>query len=84
MSVSAAVKAFKLTQTTGAYWRGDAKTKMLCRVYGTAFPKASMLEAHLAMLEEAKSVITEKIGKELELFTIMEEGPDFRSFCRKA
>ena len=50
MSVSA-VKAFKLTQTTGAYWRGDAKNKMLCRVYGTAFPKASMLEAHLAMLE---------------------------------
>ena len=48
------VKAFKLTQCTGAYWRGDEKNKMLCRVYGVAFPKASMLEEHLAALEEAK------------------------------
>ncbi len=82
MSVSA-VKAFKLTQTTGAYWRGDAKNKMLCRVYGTAFPKASMLEAHLAMLEEAKKRDHRKIGKELELFTIMEEGPGFPFFLPK-
>ncbi len=79
MSVSA-VKAFKLTQTTGAYWRGDAKNKMLCRVYGTAFPKASM---HLAMLEEAKKRDHRKIGKELELFTIMEEGPGFPFFLPK-
>ena len=82
MSVSA-VKAFKLTQTTGAYWRGDAKNKMLCRVYGTAFPKASMLETHLAMLEEAKKRDHRKIGKELELFTIMEEGPGFPFFLPK-
>ena len=82
MSVSA-VKAFKLTQTTGAYWRGDAKNKMLCRVYGTAFPKASMLEEYLTMLEEAKKRDHRKIGKELELFTIMEEGPGFPFFLPK-
>lgn len=63
------VKAFKLTQCTGAYWRGDEKNKMLCRVYGTAFPKASMLEEHLAKLEEAKNRDHNKLGRELELFT---------------
>lgn len=78
-----AVKAFKLTNCTGAYWRGDAKNKMLCRVYGTAFPKASMLEAHLEMLEEAKKRDHRKLGKELELFTIMEEGPGFPFFLPK-
>lgn len=77
------VKAFKLTQTTGAYWRGDAKNKMLCRVYGTAFPKASMLEEYLQMLEEAKKRNHRKIGKDLELFTIMEEGPGFPFFLPK-
>lgn len=77
------VKAFKLTNCTGAYWRGDAKNKMLCRVYGTAFPKASMLEEHLTMLEEAKKRDHRKIGKELELFTIMEEGPGFPFFLPK-
>ena len=77
------VKAFKLTNCTGAYWRGDAKNKMLCRVYGTAFPKASMLEAYLTMLEEAKKRDHRKIGKELELFTIMEEGPGFPFFLPK-
>ncbi|MDE6659967.1 MAG: threonine--tRNA ligase [Eubacterium sp.] len=71
MSVSA-VKAFKLTQTTGAYWRGDAKNKMLCRVYGTAFPKASMLEAHLEAVEEAKKRDHNKLGRELELFTTVD------------
>ncbi len=71
MSVSA-VKAFKLTQTTGAYWRGDAKNKMLCRVYGTAFPKASMLEAHLEAIEEAKKRDHNKLGRELELFTTVD------------
>ncbi len=78
-----AVKAFKLTNCTGAYWRGDAKNKILCRVYGTAFPKASMLEEHLAMLEEAKKRDHRKLGKELELFTIMEEGPGFPFFLPK-
>lgn len=77
------VKAFKLTNCTGAYWRGDAKNKMLCRVYGTAFPKAAMLEEHLQMLEEAKKRDHRKIGKELELFTIMEEGPGFPFFLPK-
>lgn len=77
------VKAFKLTNCTGAYWRGDAKNKMLCRVYGTAFPKASILEEHLAMLEEAKKRDHRKLGKELGLFTIMEEGPGFPFFLPK-
>ena len=66
------VKAFKLTQCTGAYWRGDEKNKMLCRVYGTAFPKASMLEEHLAKLEEAKKRDHNKLGRELELFTTVD------------
>ncbi len=71
MSVSP-VKAFALTQTTGAYWRGDSSKKMLCRVYGTAFPKASMLEEHLAALEEAKKRDHNKLGRELELFTTVD------------
>lgn len=66
------VKAFKLTNCTGAYWRGDAKNKMLCRVYGTAFPKASMLEEHLNALEEAKKRDHNKLGRELELFTTVD------------
>lgn len=66
------VKAFKLTQCTGAYWRGDEKNKMLCRVYGTAFPKASMLEEHLAALEDAKKRDHNKLGRELELFTTVD------------
>ncbi len=67
-----AVKAFKLTSATGAYWRGDSSQKMLCRVYGTAFPKASELEAHLTMLEEAKKRDHNKLGRELELFTTVD------------
>lgn len=66
------VKAFKLTSATGAYWRGDSSKKMLCRVYGTAFPKASELEAHLNMLEEAKKRDHNKLGRELELFTTVD------------
>lgn len=64
-----AIKAIRLTSCTGAYWRGDAKRKMLQRVYGTAFPKASQLEEHLAALEEAKKRDHNKLGRELELFT---------------
>ena len=67
-----AVKAFKLTSATGAYWRGDSSKKMLCRVYGTAFPKASELEVHLNMLEEAKKRDHNKLGRELELFTTVD------------
>ena len=63
------IKAFKLMNCTGSYWRGDAKNKSLSRVYATAFPKASMLEEHLTMLEEAKKRDHNKIGRELELFT---------------
>lgn len=74
------VKAFKLTSCTGAYWHGDANNKMLQRVYGTAFPKASQLEEYLTRLEEAKKRDHRKLGKELELFTIMEEGPGFPFF----
>ncbi|MBR6549571.1 MAG: threonine--tRNA ligase [Clostridia bacterium] len=66
------VKAFKLTQCTGAYWRGDAKNKMLCRVYGTAFPKASMLEEHLARIEEAKKRDHNLLGRQLGYFTTSE------------
>ena len=66
------VKAFKLTSATGAYWRGDSSKKMLCRVYGTAFPKASELESHLTMLEEAKKRDHNKLGRELELFTTVD------------
>jgi len=63
------VKAFKLTSATGAYWRGDSSKKMLCRVYGTAYPKASELEEHLQRVEEAKKRDHNKLGRELELFT---------------
>lgn len=67
-----AVKAIKLTACTGAYWRGDANNKMLQRVYGVAFPKASELEAHLQMLEEAKKRDHNKLGRELGFFTTAE------------
>lgn len=66
------VKAFKLTSCTGAYWRGSEKNKMLSRIYGTAFPKASMLTEHLEMLEEAKKRDHNKLGRELELFTTVD------------
>ena len=77
------VKAVKLTNCTGAYWRGDAKNPQLCRVYGVAFPKASMLQEHLTMLEEAKKRDHRKLGKELGLFTLMDEGPGFPFFLPK-
>ena len=63
------VKAVKLTSITGAYWRGDANNKMLQRLYGIAFPKQSLLEEHLTMMEEAKKRDHNKLGRELELFT---------------
>jgi len=62
------IKAFKLTNTTGAYWRGDSKNKMLCRIYGIAFPKKDQLDEYLEKLEEAKRRDHRKLGKELELF----------------
>ena len=77
------VKAFKLTSCTGAYWRGDAKNQMLQRIYGTAFPKQAALDEYQARMEEAKKRDHRKLGKELELFTIMEEGPGFPFFLPK-
>lgn len=78
-----AVKAFKLTSCTGAYWRGDEKNKMLQRIYATAFPKAAALEEYLARVEEAKKRDHRKLGKELKLFTMMDEGPGFPFFLPK-
>lgn len=78
-----AVKAFKLTSCTGAYWRGDEKNKMLQRIYATAFPKAAALEEYLAMVEEAKKRDHRKLGRELKLFTMMDEGPGFPFFLPK-
>ena len=74
------VKAIKLLNCTGAYWKGDAKGPMLQRVYGISFPKASDLEDYLKAIEEAKKRDHRKIGKEMELFEIMEEGPGFPFF----
>ena len=78
-----AVKAFKLTSVAGAYWRGDEHNKMLTRIYGTAFPKTAELEEYLARIEEAKKRDHRKLGKELGLFTIMDEGPGFPFFLPK-
>ncbi|MDR1736788.1 MAG: threonine--tRNA ligase [Oscillospiraceae bacterium] len=66
------VKAFKLLSATGAYWRGDSKNKMLCRVYGTAFETKEELEAHLTRLEEAKKRDHNRLGRELEYFTTVD------------
>ena len=77
------VKAFKLTSIAGAYWRGNEKNKMLTRIYGTAFTKAADLEAYLTRMEEAKKRDHRKLGKELGLFTLMEEGPGFPFFLPK-
>ncbi len=75
-----AVKAFKLTSLAGAYWRGDEHNKMLTRIYGTAWESKEDLEKYLNMLEEAKKRDHRKLGKELGIFAIMEEGPGFPFF----
>lgn len=77
------VKAIKLLTSSGAYWRGNEKNKMLQRIYGISFPKASELEAYLNMLEEAKKRDHKKLGKELDLFMIAPEGPGFPFFLPK-
>ncbi|MCT4606957.1 MAG: threonine--tRNA ligase [Marinisporobacter sp.] len=77
------VKAIKLLSLAGAYWRGDEKREMLQRIYGTSFPKQKLLEEYLHRLEEAKKRDHRKIGKELKLFTILEEGPGFPFFLPK-
>ncbi len=77
------VKAVKLTSLAGAYWRGSEKNKMLQRIYGTAFPKKAELEEHLAMIEEAKKRDHRRLGKELGLFMMRDEGPGFPFFLPK-
>ncbi|MCK9332961.1 MAG: threonine--tRNA ligase, partial [Candidatus Cloacimonetes bacterium] len=78
-----AIKAFKLTSLAGAYWRGSEKNKMLTRIYGTAFTNKEDLEKYLLMLEEVKKRDHRKLGKELGIFAIMEEGPGFPFFLPK-
>jgi threonyl-tRNA synthetase len=75
--------AIKLTSCTGAYWRGDSNRKMLQRIYGTCFPKKEELDAYLARIEEAKKRDHRKLGKELGLFTLLDEGPGFPFFLPK-
>ncbi len=77
------IKAVKVTQCTGAYWRADAKNKVLQRVYGISFPKAADLEAYLIALEEAKKRDHRRIGKDLGLFMFTDEGPGFPFFLPK-
>lgn len=77
------IKALKLQNLAGAYWRGDAKRKMLQRIYGTAFEKQAELDAYITMLEEAEKRDHRKLGRELELFSMHEEGPGFPFFHAK-
>lgn len=77
------VKAFKLLHSSSSYWRGDETKQTLQRIYGISFPKASMLEEYITMMEEAKKRDHRKIGKELDLFMIAPEGPGFPFFLAK-
>ena len=77
------IKAFKLTSVAGAYWRGNEKNKMLQRIYGVAFSSKKELEKYLNMIEEAKKRDHRKLGRELKLFEIMDEGPGFPFFLPK-
>ncbi|MCH5157033.1 MAG: threonine--tRNA ligase [Clostridiales bacterium] len=83
MSSTGKLKVFKLTSIAGAYWRGDTKNKMLTRIYGTAFEKKAELDEYLLRLEEAKRRDHRKLGKELDLFDIFDEGPGFPFFFPK-
>jgi len=83
MANTGAIKAIKLTGVAGAYWRGDSSKKMLQRIYGTSFPSQEELDAYLARLEEAKKRDHRKIGKEMDLFAIFDEGPGFPFFLPK-
>ena len=77
------VRSFKLTSVAGAYWRGNEKNKMLQRIYGVAFSTRKELEAYLNMIEEAKKRDQRKLGRELKLFELMDEGPGFPFFLPK-
>ena len=83
VSNTSVVKAFKLQSVAGAYWHGDENNQMLTRIYGTSFPKADELEAYLKRMEEARLRDHRKLGKELGLFAIMDEGPGFPFFLPK-
>ncbi len=83
VAYTSTVKAFKLLSVAGAYWRGNEKNKMLTRIYGTSFPSEQLLEEYLNRLEEAKRRDHRKLGKELGLFALFEEGPGFPFFLPK-
>ncbi|MBR5931975.1 MAG: threonine--tRNA ligase [Lachnospiraceae bacterium] len=83
VTYTSAIKAFKLTSVAGAYWRGNEKNKMLTRIYGISFPNKEALDEELTRIEEAKKRDHRKLGKELGLFTLMEEGPGFPFFLPK-
>lgn len=80
LTYTKALKAFKLTGVSGAYWKNDAKNKMLTRINGTAFATKDELEAHLQMLEEAKKRDHRRIGREMDLFMMRDEAPGFPFF----
>lgn len=83
VAYTSAIKAFKLLSVAGAYWRGDERNKMLTRIYGTSFPSRELLEEYSNRLEEAKKRDHRKLGKELGLFVLFEEGPGFPFFLPK-
>jgi len=83
VSSTGRLKSVKLMSLAGAYWRGSEKNKMLQRIYGTSFPKKSMLDEHLFRIEEAKRRDHRKLGAELDLFSIQDEGPGFPFFHPK-
>lgn len=80
VTYTSAIKSFKLLNVAGAYWRGDEHNKMLTRIYGTAFPNKDMLAEYLNRLEEAKKRDHRRLGRELKLFALMDEGPGFPFF----
>jgi threonyl-tRNA synthetase len=83
VSSTGKIKAFKLTKTSGAYWRGDAKNKQLQRIYGISFPENKMLKDYLTLIEEAEKRDHRKLGKELDLFSFHEEAPGMPFFHAK-
>ena len=83
VSNTSVIKAFKLQSVAGAYWHGDENNQMLTRIYGTSFPKADELDAYIKQMEEARLRDHRKLGKELGLFAIMDEGPGFPFFLPK-
>ena len=83
MDSTGQIKAIKLTSVAGAYWRGNEKNKMLQRLYGTSFPSQAELDEHLAKIEEAKKRDHRKIGREMDLFALYDEGPGFPFFMPK-